>query len=365
MHPLPDHTQTFLHNLFEALADRHDFADGLHARTNLAVHADELRQVPARNLDNHVVHLRSLVRRVRCPHLADFVQAIAQRQLSSHESQRIARSLRCQSRRAAQASIHLDDTVIVRLRVEGILDVAFAHDTEVADRLPRQVLQPSQFGLRQRTRRGNDDTFARMHAQRVHIFHTYYGEAVVVLVADDFELNLLPALQGFFDEDLRSVCEGTFRQFAQLGFILADAATHTAEGIRRANHNRITDACCRSHGIFHRLDRLAHRRLDVDFLQFLDKQVAVFRVHDRFDGRTEDLHAVFGQRPARVQLRPAVQRRLSAESQQDAVGLFFLNHFLHKIGSNRQEVNLVCHAFRCLNRRNVRIQQNRADAFFP
>ena len=31
VHTLSDHTQTFLHNLFEALTDRHDLADRLHA----------------------------------------------------------------------------------------------------------------------------------------------------------------------------------------------------------------------------------------------------------------------------------------------------------------------------------------------
>ena len=31
VHTLSDHTQTFLHDLFEALTDRHDFADRLHA----------------------------------------------------------------------------------------------------------------------------------------------------------------------------------------------------------------------------------------------------------------------------------------------------------------------------------------------
>ena len=31
VHTLSDHTQTFLHDLFEALTDRHDLADRFHA----------------------------------------------------------------------------------------------------------------------------------------------------------------------------------------------------------------------------------------------------------------------------------------------------------------------------------------------
>ena len=42
VHPLPDHTQTFLDDLLETFADRHDFADRFHARSDLARYACEL-----------------------------------------------------------------------------------------------------------------------------------------------------------------------------------------------------------------------------------------------------------------------------------------------------------------------------------
>jgi hypothetical protein len=41
-----------------------------------------------------------------------------------------------------------------------------------------------------------------MDAQRVEVFHVANRDAVVVTVADDFILNLFPALEGFFDQDL-------------------------------------------------------------------------------------------------------------------------------------------------------------------
>ena len=129
MHSLSDHTKTLLHDLLEALTDRHDLADGFHAGTDLAANADELRQVPTRDLHDHIIYLRRFVRGVRSTHLADLVQSVAQRQLSGDESQWITAGLGCQGGRTAQASVHLDHTVIASLGVESVLDITFTHDT--------------------------------------------------------------------------------------------------------------------------------------------------------------------------------------------------------------------------------------------
>ena len=61
VHTLANHTQTLLHDLLKALTNRHDLADRLHAGANLTAHAHELGQVPARDLHNHVIYLRSFV----------------------------------------------------------------------------------------------------------------------------------------------------------------------------------------------------------------------------------------------------------------------------------------------------------------
>ena len=103
VHPLPDHPQSFLDDLLERLADRHDLADGLHARSDLARNAGELAQVPTRDFADQVVERRGHVSRIRRSHLADLVERIAQGQFGRHERQRIARSLRRQRRRLSRA----------------------------------------------------------------------------------------------------------------------------------------------------------------------------------------------------------------------------------------------------------------------
>ena len=54
-----------------------------------------------------------------------------------------------------------------------------------------------------------------MDAQWVEVLHRSYGEAVVVGIADALELNLLPALQRLFYENLRSKGEGALGQFLE------------------------------------------------------------------------------------------------------------------------------------------------------
>ena len=141
VHPLAYHAQALLDDFLERTADGHDFAHRLHAGTDVARHALELRQVPARYLADEVVQRRSHVSRVRRSHLANLVEGVAQGNLGGHESQRVAGGLGSQGRRTAQAGVHLDDAVVVRLGVKGILNVALAHDAQMPDAGLGQVLQ--------------------------------------------------------------------------------------------------------------------------------------------------------------------------------------------------------------------------------
>ncbi|MCK7481323.1 MAG: hypothetical protein M0C28_32155 [Candidatus Moduliflexus flocculans] len=46
---------------------------------------------------------------------------------------------------------------------------------------------------------------------RVEVFHVADGDAVVVLVADDFVFDLFPAVEVFLDQDLGGGGEGLFQ----------------------------------------------------------------------------------------------------------------------------------------------------------
>ena len=87
VHPLPDHAEPLLDDFLERVPDGHDFAHRLHARADAPRHADELREVPARYLHNHVVHLRGHRGGIGRARLAYLVQRVAQGELRRHEGQ--------------------------------------------------------------------------------------------------------------------------------------------------------------------------------------------------------------------------------------------------------------------------------------
>jgi len=168
---------------------------------------------------------------------------------------------------------------------------------------------------------------------------------VVVLIADYFKFNFLPAFQRFFHQHLGRIGESAFCQRTQFCLVFADTATHTAQCVCGTDHDREADLVGCLHGIFQVSDSVANRSFYCYLVKFLYKQVAVFRVHDRFDRSSQYLYTIFGQCSAGIQFGSAVQSSLSAKSQQDTVRLFFFDHFFNKVRSDRQEIHLVGYPF--------------------
>ena len=355
---LPNHSQSLLNHLLERAAYRHNFADRLHTRTDEARNACEFCQVPTRNLANHIVERGRNVGRRGRSHFADLVERVAQRNLRGDESERIARGLRCQRTRTRQSGVDFDDAIVVGHGVEGELDVALAHDVEMAHAFDGNVLQHFHLLFRQRTRRRNHNRLARVDAERIEILHRSDRETAVVGVADALKFNLFPTLQRLFDENLRRKRKSTLRQFDEGFLVAANAASKSAERVGRANHNRETDFTGSLQRVVHIFNGTAHRHFQVDFSQFFDEKVAVFRVHDRLDARAEHFHAVVFQNAFLIEFRAAVQRRLTAESEQNAVWPLLFDDFRHEIGRDGLEIHLVGDAFRSLNRGDVRIHQH-------
>ena len=364
VHTLADHTQTLLDNLLERLADRHNLTHRLHRRADLARYTSELGQVPTRDLADQVVQLGSLICRVGGTHLANLVESVTQRQLRSNECQRITRSLRCQSRRTAQTCINLDNAVVVRIRVERILNVTLADDTDMADNLNRELLQHLQLTLVERAGGSHHDRLTGVDTQRVEVLHTCYGEAVVVAVADNLELDLLPAFERFLDQNLLRVSERALAQRHELLLVAADTATQTTQSVCRANHNRETDLASGSDCVLHRLDGLRDGGLNVDLVEFLHEQIAVLGCHNSLDRSTEHLDAILLQNTVLVEFRTAVQCGLTTECEQNTVGLLFFDDLLNEVGCYGQEVDAVGDAFRGLDRCDVGVDQYGLNTLF-
>ena len=364
MHALAYHTQTFLDNFLERAADRHDFAHRLHARTDFARHTRKLSQVPTGNFTNQVIQLRSLVSGIRSTHFADLVERIAQCNLGGNESERITGGFGRQCGGTGQTGVHLDYAIVVGLGVERILDVTFAHDAEVTDTFGRKFLQHFHLFVGKRAGWSNHDRLTGMNAQRVEVFHACHGEAVVVGVADYLEFDFLPAFQGFFHQNLLGERERTFSQLDKRFLVRTDTTAQAAQSVCRTHHYRIADFAGSLQGVFHAFHGVALRSFHRNLIQLLHKEIAVFRIHDSLYRSTQYTYAVFLQSTVQVKFRTAVQRSLSAESQQDTVRLLFLNDFFYEIRSYRQEVNFIGNTFRRLDCSNIRVNQYRTHTFF-
>ena len=365
VHALAYHTQAFLNGFLEGAADGHDLAHGLHRRTQFLVYAVKLAEVPARYLAHHVVQRGLEEGRGSLGNgVLQVEQSVAQAQLGGHKCQRIAGSFRRQSRRAAKAGIDLDDAVVLGLRVVGILHVTLAHDADVADDADGQLAQLVVVGVRERLAGGDDDALACVDAQRVEVLHVADGDAVVEAVAHHLVLHFLPAAEALLDEHLGREGEGLLDQHVQFLLVVAEARTQSAQGIGGTDDDRIAQLAGGATGVFGVLDGLALDGLHVDFVQFLHEEFAVFGVDDGLHGGAQHLHVVLLEHAFLVEGHAAVQCRLPAKGQHDAVRPLLLDDLLNEVGGDRQEVNLVGHTLRGLHGGDVGVDEDGLDALF-
>src|SRR5579883_1594690 len=94
----------------------------------------------------------------------------------------------------------------------------------------------------------------------------------------------------------------------------------------------------------------------------LRKLLPIFGENNGGNGRTQNLHPVPLQHARTVQLNATVERRLTAEGKQDAIGPLFSDDLLYKKSRHRQKVDLVCQQLGGLNGSNIGIDQDGRDA---
>ena len=242
MHSLTNHSETLLDSIFECATNSHYFTYGLHGTTQLAVHAAELTQVPARNLTNNIVQRRFEEGRGRlCHRVFQFKQSVSKTKFGRHECQRITGSLGSQSGRAAKPRIDLDDTIVFRFGVKSILYVTLAHNTQMAYDTNSQRTEFMIFGVGKCLRRSNDDRLAGMNAQRVEILHIADRDTVVISVAHHFVFYLFPALERFLYQYLRRERECFLHHRIQFLLVIAKTGTESSQSIGSTDDNRITE----------------------------------------------------------------------------------------------------------------------------
>jgi hypothetical protein len=187
----------------EGTLDRHHLARRGHLCAEPAVAGRELVKRPTRNLHDAVID-----RRFECGEgaardlVADLLETPADRHFGRDPRDGIARSLRSQRRRPADAGVDLDHVVLRALRIQRELDVASALDAERADDADRRRAEHLMVPVGERLRGRDHDRVARVDAHRIEVLHVADGDARVRGVTHHLVLDLLPSPQRPFDQHL-------------------------------------------------------------------------------------------------------------------------------------------------------------------
>ena len=160
-----------------------------------------------------------------------------------------------------------------------------------------------------------------MHAHGVDVFDAADDHAVVLLVANDLELVLLPTDQRPVDLNLpdHAGAQPAGDQLLELGPVVGDAAAPAAQRERRPDDRGQPDDLQERVRLLLRLDRAALGGLEVDPGAHLAEQLAVLGPVDDRPVRPDHLDPVLLEHALVPQLAGAVQGGLPAEGREHRV----------------------------------------------
>jgi hypothetical protein len=250
-------------------------------------------------------------------------------------------------------------------RVHGELDVAAAGvDADRAGGGDRDVAHVLVLAVGQRHGRRDGDRVAGVHAHRVDVLDRADDDDVVLAVAHQLELELLPAQDRLLQEHLgdRAGVQPEAGDPAQLPGVAGDARAGAAEGERGPDDHREAELGGRRLALRQGVADPALRRLGADVGDDLLELAAVLAGPDGVDAGPDELHVVPGQRPGLVQADGRVQGGLAAQGGQDRVGALLGDDLLQDVLGDGLDVGGVGELGVGHDRRGVGVDQADPDA---
>eukprot|EP00158_Paraphelidium_tribonemae_P009904 Partr_v1_DN28995_c0_g1_i1_m25773 len=217
---------SLLHSFLKIATDSHDLSNRFHRRSNFSRDSVKLFQIPSRNFDHAVVQTRLKARAGYFGHAVfQLIKRNIETELSSNKGQRISSCLTSQRRTSRKTSIDFDDAIFFRVRIQSVLDIAFAYDTQVPDHVDGGGSQHIVILIRQRLRRGNNYGITSMNAEWIKILHVTNGDTVVIDITDNLVLNFLPSLHTTLNQHLRTDGKRLLTQYRQLLGVVCKSTT--------------------------------------------------------------------------------------------------------------------------------------------
>ena len=360
--------ERFLQRFLKRAADRHHLADRFHLRGQPIVGLLEFLECEPRYLDHDVID-RRLERGRGQPAgdvVGELVQRVTHRKLGGNLGDRKAGRLRRERRGARHARIHLDDDHPAVVGVDRELDVRAAGvDADLAQHRDRGVAHDLVFLVGQRLRRRDGDRIAGVHTHRIDVLDRADDDAVVLLVADNFHLELLPAEQRFLDQQLvrRRSGEAALAHLDELVLVVRDAAAGTAQRERGPDHRRETDLRLHLERLLEVVRDARARGAEADARHRRLEFLAVLRLVDRFLGGADQLDIELVQHALAREVERAVQRRLATHRRQQRVRPLALDDLRDHRPGDRLDVRDVRHLRIRHDRGGIAVHEDDAIAF--
>ena len=353
------------HSSLEAVADAHDLAGGHHLGTQRLVGVDELIKGPLRVLDHDVVQRRleagaGLAGDV----VGDLIQRIADGDFGRHLGDGVAGGLGSQSGRAGHTGVDLDDRVVKAVGFQSELAVAAALDAQLGDNVQRSGAEHLVLVVGQGLGGSHDHRIAGVDADGVKVLHIADGDDVALVVAHDLVLDLFPARDALFYQDLMDggKTEAVGADLDELCLVLADAAAGAAHGEGGADDDRVADAVGAGQSVFQRLHDLGGDDGLMQLLHRLLEQLAVLGAVDGLGLAGQQTDAGTVEVAGTGQLHGEVQAHLAAQVGQHGVGLLDVEDALHDLEGHGLDINMVGHVGVGHDGSRVGVEQNGLDA---
>ena len=336
--------------LLIVLANGHDLAHSLHLRAQLVLGAFKFLKGPAGKFDDYIVAGGLVIVQGSLLPVGNLVQGQAAGQQGGDIGDGEARGLGGQSGGPGGAGIDFDDDNPVCLGVVGKLDVGAADDADGLHDGVGLAFQPVLNLLGNGQHGGAAEGVAGVDAHGVDIFNEADGDFLALGVADYLHLQLLPADDRFFNQNLvnHGGSQAPGRDLPQLLLIVHDAAAGPAHGIGGADDHGIAQLRGDGEGLIHRVGRSALCHLDSQLVHGLLEGNPVLAPVDGIHLDADNLYVVFVQDAGGVELLAKVQAGLAAQVGQEGIRALLgdnLGQTVHIQGFNVGGVGCgrVCH----------------------
>ncbi len=184
-----------------------------------------------------------------------------------------------------------------------------------------------------------------MDAHGVYIFNKADRDHVVVRIADDLELELLPAEDRLLDEDLvdQGCLQAAGHDRLQLLHVVDKAAAGAAHRVGRTEDDRVTQPVGDRETFLDAVGDFGAGHLDAEHVHGFLEFNTVLAALDRVDLDADDLDIVFVEDALLVELRGKVEAGLAAEVRQQRIRALLCDDLLEARGVQRLDVGDVRH----------------------